>query len=159
VHVEVAGDLDNQVGREVAEAAGTVVGQQVRVDAEQVAQLPARQGAGVQPLLEFGALTVHRAGDEVYGGAPELRRHLPGRGLGHVRAIAKNHQISTGIGPRQAIDLTARLPKRCWQRLSVWRGVKSERSYDRGPDRHHRTRTPDRSARTDSALVELVFPD
>jgi hypothetical protein len=30
-------------------------------------------------------------------------------------AVAKNHQIITGIGPRAAIDLAARLPKRSWQ--------------------------------------------
>jgi hypothetical protein len=33
VHVEVAGDLDDQLGGWVAQTAGAVVGEQVRVDA------------------------------------------------------------------------------------------------------------------------------
>jgi SRSO17 transposase len=86
-------------------------------------------------------------GDEVYGADPKLRKHLHGRGLGYVLAIAKNHQISTGIGTRRAIDLAVRLPPRCWQRLSAGRGAKGERWYDwalvettdpaAGPDGHH----------------------
>jgi SRSO17 transposase len=70
------------------------------------------------------------AGDEVYGGDSKLRKQLRRAGLGYVLAIAKNHQIRTGIGNRRAVDLAVRLPKRCWQRLSAGRGSKGERWYD-----------------------------
>jgi hypothetical protein len=45
-------------------------------------------------------------------------------------AVAKDHQILTGISARRAIDLAIRLPKRSWQRLSAGRGSKRERWYD-----------------------------
>jgi SRSO17 transposase len=70
------------------------------------------------------------AGDEVYGGDSKLRKQLRRAGLGYVLAVAKNHQIKTGIGPRRAVDLAVRLPQRCWQRLSAGRGSKGERWYD-----------------------------
>jgi SRSO17 transposase len=70
------------------------------------------------------------AGDEVYGGDPKLRKALHRRGIGYVLAIAKNHQISTGIGSRRAIDLAVRLRPHCWNRLSAGRGAKGERWYD-----------------------------
>jgi SRSO17 transposase len=70
------------------------------------------------------------AGDEVYGGDPKLRRALHQRGLGYVLAIAKNHQISTGIGFRRAIDLAVRLGPHCWNRISAGHGAKGERWYD-----------------------------
>jgi len=70
------------------------------------------------------------SGDEVYGGDSKLRKHLRRAGLGYVLAIAKNHQIRTGIGNRKAIDLAVRLPQRCWQQLSAGRGSKGERWYD-----------------------------
>jgi SRSO17 transposase len=70
------------------------------------------------------------AGDEVYGADSKLRKHLRHNGLGYVLAVAKSHQITTGIGSRRAIDLAVRLPKRSWQRLSAGRGSKGERWYD-----------------------------
>jgi SRSO17 transposase len=70
------------------------------------------------------------AGDEVYGADPTLRKALLERGIGYVLAIAKNHQITTGIGARRAIDLAVLLPKRCWQRVSAGPGAKGERWYD-----------------------------
>jgi len=70
------------------------------------------------------------AGDEVYGGDPKLRKALHQRELGYVLAIAKNHQITTGIGSRRAIDLAVRLRPHCWNRISAGRGAKGERWYD-----------------------------
>lgn len=70
------------------------------------------------------------AGDEVYGGDSKLRKHLRKAGLGYVLAIAKNHQIRTGIGDRRAIDLAVRLRPHHWQRLSAGPGSKGERWYD-----------------------------
>jgi hypothetical protein len=40
-----------------------------------------------------------------YGGDSKLREALHGRGIGYVQAIARNHQNTTGIGSRRAIDL------------------------------------------------------
>lgn len=50
------------------------------------------------------------AGDEVYGSDGKLRRALQERGIGYVLAIARTHQVITGIGARRAIDLAVRLP-------------------------------------------------
>jgi SRSO17 transposase len=70
------------------------------------------------------------AGDEVYGTDPGLRAGLVGRRLGYVLAVAKDHRISTGIGTRRADEVTGRVPKRGWQRLSAGAGAKGERWYD-----------------------------
>ncbi len=70
------------------------------------------------------------AGDEVYGADSKLRKHLREAGLGYVLAVAKNHQIVTGIGAPRAIDLAVRLPARSWQRLSAGRGSRGERWSD-----------------------------
>jgi hypothetical protein len=47
-----------------------------------------------------------------------------------VLAVAKSCLVTTGIGPHRAIDLAARLPESCWQRLSAGTGAKGERCYD-----------------------------
>jgi SRSO17 transposase len=52
------------------------------------------------------------------------------RGIGYVLAVAKTHPVSTGIGPRRADAVAARLPKRAWQRHSAGTGAKGERLYD-----------------------------
>jgi DDE superfamily endonuclease len=41
--------------------------------------------------------------DEVYGQDPALRAGLARRGLGYVLAVAKSHQVTTGIGPRPVV--------------------------------------------------------
>jgi hypothetical protein len=91
---------------------------------------PALAQAMISDALDAGVPASWVAADEVYGADSKLRRHLRQAGLGYVLAVAKNHQIITGIGPRAAIDLAARLPKRSWQRLSAGRGCKGERWYD-----------------------------
>jgi hypothetical protein len=58
-----------------------------------------------------------------------MRGELARRGVGYVLAIAKDHTIVTGIGPRKAIELAVRLPARSWQRISgpvvaVWRRLR-----------------------------------
>jgi SRSO17 transposase len=70
------------------------------------------------------------AGDEVYGNDPALRRELADRGLGYVLAIAKDHQILTGIGTRKAVELAVRLAPRSWQQVSAGAGAKGHRYYD-----------------------------
>jgi SRSO17 transposase len=69
------------------------------------------------------------AADEVYGQDPQLRAELSRRGLGYVLAVAKSHPVTTGIGPRPAIELARRLPARAWQRISAGPGAKGPRWY------------------------------
>ena len=80
--------------------------------------------------LDAGAPAAWAAGDEVYGQDPRLRAELARRGLGYVLAVAKTCPVTTGIGPRPAIELAARLPARAWQRLSAGPGAKGPRWYD-----------------------------
>jgi SRSO17 transposase len=103
------------------------------------AGIPAQVAFATKPALAAGMIKKAYAagwpaswvaGDEVYGADPVLRRDLIGLGLGYVLAVAKNHQILTGIGPRTASDLAARLPERAWHRISAGRGSKGERWYD-----------------------------
>jgi hypothetical protein len=44
--------------------------------------------------------------------------------------VRKSHLVTTGIGPRPAIELAKRLPARAWQRLSAGPGAKGPRWYD-----------------------------
>jgi SRSO17 transposase len=91
---------------------------------------PALAGDLVISALDAGVPARWVAGDEVYGGDSKLRRALHGRGIGYVLAIARTHQITTGIGARRAIDLAVCLPERSWQAMSAGRGAKGERWYD-----------------------------
>jgi SRSO17 transposase len=91
---------------------------------------PALAQAMISQALATGVPASWVAADEVYGADSKLRRHLRQAGLGYVLAVAKDHQILTGISARRAIDLAVRLPKRSWQRLSAGRGSKGERWYD-----------------------------
>jgi SRSO17 transposase len=91
---------------------------------------PALAGQLVISALDAGVPARWVAGDEVYGSDGKLRRALHERGIGYVLAIAKTHQITTGIGARRAIDLAVRLPERSWQRISAGHGAKGERWYD-----------------------------
>jgi SRSO17 transposase len=91
---------------------------------------PALAQVLVTDALAAGVPARWAAGDEVYGGDSKLRKHLRKAGLGYVLAIAKNHQIRTGIGDRRAIDLAVRLRPQHRQRLSAGRGSKGERWYD-----------------------------
>jgi SRSO17 transposase len=91
---------------------------------------PALARAMIGRALDAGTPAGWAAGDEVYGADPALRKDLAARGLGYVLAVAKSHRFTTGIGPRPAIDLAARLPESCWQRLSAGTGAKGERWYD-----------------------------
>jgi SRSO17 transposase len=68
-------------------------------------------------------------GDEVYGADPALRAAVAAHGLGYVLAVAKNHRVTTGIGPRRAVDLAVR-PDVVWHRSSCGAGAKGERDYD-----------------------------
>jgi hypothetical protein len=77
VHVELAGQVDEDSDRLVGQAAGGVVAVEVVwVDAEQVAQLSQRQRAGLQPLVE--QVTVHRGARAVIFPASGCS-HRPGR--------------------------------------------------------------------------------
>ena len=88
---------------------------------------PALAQAMITKALDAGVPACWVTGDEVYGGDSKRRKRLRRQGIGYVLAVAKSHQISTGIGARRAIDLAAGLPKRSWQRLSAGTGAKGQR--------------------------------
>jgi SRSO17 transposase len=81
-------------------------------------------------LLNAGVPAGSVAGDEVYGNDPALRKALHGSGIAYVLAVAKTHEITTGIGPRKAVELAVRLKPAAWNRLSAGKGAKGERWYD-----------------------------
>jgi SRSO17 transposase len=64
----------------------------------------------ITDALAGGARAAWVAGDEVYGADSKLRKHARQAGQGYGRAIAKDHQIVTGIGTRRVVDLAVRLP-------------------------------------------------
>ncbi len=91
---------------------------------------PALARTMIGRALDAGTPAAWVTADEVYGQDPQLRAELARRGLGYVLAVAKSHPVTTGIGPRQAIELARRLPARAWQRLSAGPGAKGPRWYD-----------------------------
>jgi SRSO17 transposase len=91
---------------------------------------PALAGQMIAAALDAAVPASWVAGDEVYGADSKLRKALCERGIGYVLAVAKNHQITTGIGARRAIDLAVCLPETAWQRVSAGAGAKGERWYD-----------------------------
>ncbi len=80
---------------------------------------PALAGRMIGQALDAGTPAAWAAADEVYGADPQLRAELARRGLGYVLAVASTHRITTGIGPRPAVELARRLPARAWQRVSA----------------------------------------
>ncbi|MCU1682905.1 MAG: transposase, partial [Amycolatopsis sp.] len=80
--------------------------------------------------LDAGVPTRWVAGDEVYGADPALRGELEIRRVGYVLAIGCDRRVPTAFGLIRADTLTARLPKRAWQRLSAGAGAKGQRYYD-----------------------------
>jgi len=70
------------------------------------------------------------AGDEAYGGDPRLATRLRDLRLGYVLAVARTHQVTTGLGVYRADVLAAGLPRSAWQRVSAGRGAKGHRYYD-----------------------------
>jgi len=91
---------------------------------------PALARQMITRAIGAGTPAAWAAADEVYGQDPALRAELARRGLGYVLAVAKTHLLTTGIGPRPAIELAGRLPARAWQRLSAGPGAKGPRWYD-----------------------------
>jgi SRSO17 transposase len=68
--------------------------------------------------------------DEFYGGERGLRRDLQARQIGYVLAVARSHRVDLPIGRLRADQAAARLPGRCWNRLSAGQGAKGQRDYD-----------------------------
>nr|WP_269330522.1 IS701 family transposase [Kineosporia babensis] len=91
---------------------------------------PALARQMIERTIEAGVPADWATGDEVYGQDPALRAALQRLGLGYMLAVAKDHQIRTGIGLRRAIDLAVRLPAATWQRLSAGQGAHGHRWYD-----------------------------
>src|SRR5260370_36750 len=80
--------------------------------------------------LDVGVPAAWVTGDEVYGADPGLREDLEKRRIGYVLAVARDHHVTTGAGKFRADELTARLPRASWQRLSAGPGAKGHRYYD-----------------------------
>ncbi|WP_456238339.1 IS701 family transposase, partial [Kineosporia babensis] len=101
----------------------------------------------IERTLDAGVPACSVTGDEVYGNDPKLRKALHQRAITYVLAVAKTHEITTGIGPRKAVELAVRLKPAAWKRLSAGKGAKGERWYDwavidtidpaAGPGGHH----------------------
>lgn len=91
---------------------------------------PALATTMIERALDAGVRAQWIAGDEVYGADPSLRKNLEKRGVGYVLAIGCDRRVSTPAGVLRADDVTARLPKHVWQRLSAGAGAKGNRYYD-----------------------------
>ncbi|WP_186500139.1 IS701 family transposase [Micromonospora sagamiensis] len=70
------------------------------------------------------------AGDEAYGNDPRLAARLRQLRLGYVLAVARSHQVTTGLGVYRVDALATGLPPTVWQRISAGRGAKGHRWYD-----------------------------
>ncbi|BCL12383.1 transposase [Micromonospora sagamiensis] len=70
------------------------------------------------------------AGDEAYGNDPRLAARLRQLRLGYVLAVARSHQVTTGLGVYRVDALATGLPTIAWQRISAGRGAKGHRWYD-----------------------------
>ncbi|MER5668490.1 IS701 family transposase [Streptomyces mirabilis] len=84
----------------------------------------------IDRTLDAGVRASWVAGDEVYGGVPQLRGALEDRRVGYVLAVARDHRIATRAGQVRADALVRKLPKRAWQKLSAGAGAKGHRFYD-----------------------------
>jgi SRSO17 transposase len=91
---------------------------------------PALAARMILRALDGGVPAGWVAADEVYGGNPTLRAALETWQVGYVLAVACDHRVPTVSGTHRADELVARLPKRCWQRLSAGKGAKGHRFYD-----------------------------
>ena len=91
---------------------------------------PALARRMISRALEAGAPAAWVTGDEVYGGDPGLRADLERRQIGYVLAVAASHQVATAAGACPVRQLTARLPRRAWQRYPAGAGAKGHRYYD-----------------------------
>lgn len=91
---------------------------------------PELAGTMIERFLDAGHHVGWVAGDEVYGGNPKLRTALQERGIGYVLAVACSAEVPTGAGKFRADALTARLPKRAWQKLSAGHRAKGHRFHD-----------------------------
>jgi len=69
------------------------------------------------------------AADEVYGGR-DLRMRIRELGYDYTMAVQSDHYVTTRAGRFTAAALTARLPRRAWQRLKTGQGGKGDRHYD-----------------------------
>ncbi len=69
------------------------------------------------------------AADEVYGGR-DLRMRIRELGYDYTMAVQSDHYVTTRAGRFTAAALTARLPRRAWQRLKTGQGGKGGRHYD-----------------------------
>jgi SRSO17 transposase len=99
-------------------------GHGVRDEAELAWRMIGRAVAAGVPFSWF-------AGDEVYGDNGELRTRLEAAQIRYALAVSCDHRVPAGAGHTiRADELTARLPRRAWQRASAGNGAKGHRYYD-----------------------------
>lgn len=91
---------------------------------------PQLAGEMIGRALDAGTPAAWVAADEVYGNDPALRESLRNRGIGHVLAVASNHRVDAGFGPRQVRELATPLPAHVWQIRSAGQGSKGLRWYE-----------------------------
>ncbi len=69
------------------------------------------------------------AADEVYGGR-ELRISIRELGYDYAIAVPATHRVSTPAGRFETASVSAKLPRRAWQRMRTGHGTKGDRHYD-----------------------------
>jgi SRSO17 transposase len=103
------------------------------------AGVPTRVGFATKPLLALDMIrrfwVTHReigwvAGDEAYGGDPELRDWLEEHRIGYVLAVKKDTHVTTTVGRRRVDALARKVPARAWETYSCADGSKGPRLYD-----------------------------
>lgn len=75
------------------------------------------------------------AGDEAYGGDPNLATALRGLRIGYVLAVACSDRVPTCLGIHRADQIATGLPRHAWQRISAGAGAKGQRYYDQALSR------------------------
>jgi SRSO17 transposase len=84
----------------------------------------------LERLLAAGRRPAWFTADEAYGDNPGLRTWREAQDINYVMAISCDQRLSTPTGPTRVDELTARVPKRGWQRHCAGPGSKDQRLDD-----------------------------
>lgn len=99
-------------------------------DDVEFATKPRLAQAMVSRAIEAGVPFAWFTADEVYGQARWLQAWLEERDVWYVMAIRCSDTLTTAAGEQRADALTAALPARSWQKISVGAGAHGPREYD-----------------------------
>jgi SRSO17 transposase len=103
------------------------------------AGVPRRVGFATKPLLALDMIRRFRltcrtlrwvAGDEAYGGDPELRDWLEEHQIGFVLGIRRDLEVTTAVGRRRVDTLAGLVPAGAWETYAAADGSKGPRLYD-----------------------------